>query len=429
MGIARQSWTRALAAVGVAVALVLPGRLGLHAAMAAAGGGLPSNQLSLSSIKGLHRMDPNFIPPSLRNGQGHARFGVTDVDSVPNFNTHFMLPGFDPFGNPNKTWYVNTVGNPPQLGGTTTFNAPVFPLTMELMNVDGHGTNVMCDANTATQQYLHSPVFQNAPYSSSSTPTQWADAILRAEYFKKAKPDWHTLLAADPEPNAVLQFPPGTYQYAPGPGGICLFAFVDINAFTNQVFPSTPSDTSTVIGAAEHNGEMTTQDVATFLMGNVILSSQGQPFALGFHTYDAEPGDANNGNRERRYLLNVSGWLDPSIFPAILADASTVTHEISELFNDPFVASDNVHDVSPWWTDPTGSICSDALETGDVIEFLPNQIYPITLNGFMYHNQTEALIQWFEGVTPSDAVGGAFSYPDTSVLTSPLVSMKANCAP
>jgi len=79
--------------------------------------------------------------------------------------------------------------------------------------------------------------------------------------------------------------------------------------------------------------------------------------------------------------------------------------------------------------DPTGSICQNNLEVGDVIEFLPNQIFPITLNGMTYHNQTEALVQWFKGVTPSDAIDGAFSYPDTTVLTKPLVSLKANCAP
>ena len=30
----------------------------------------------------------------------------------------------------------------------------------------------------------------------------------------------------------------------------------------------------------------------------------------------------------------------------------------------------------------------------------------------------KALLQWFEGMSPSDATGGAYSYPDTSVLTS-----------
>jgi len=35
---------------------------------------------------------------------------------------------------------------------------------------------------------------------------------------------------------------------------------------------------------------------------------------------------------------------------------------------------------------------------------------------FLYHPQTEALLQWFEMGTTSDAIGGAFSYPDTTAL-------------
>ena len=176
---------------------------------------------------------------------------------------------------------------------------------------------------------------------------------------------------------------------------------------------------------------MTTNDIAAFIARNVVLyvGQLSQCCAFGIHTYDPEPGDASNGNRERRYLVNFSTWLDQPLFGPTIADVATLSHEMSELFNDPFGATDAVHDVTPWWRDPTGRLCQDNLETGDVIEFLPNQIYPITLNGMTYHTQTEALIQWFEGATPSDAIGGAFSYPDTTVLTAPLVSLKAGCAP
>lgn len=427
MAIARPRLTRTVVSLAATVlsALVVAG-----AAMAASGTGVTRYQVPRSFLKTIHRVNVNPIPPSLRNGQAHARFGIFGLDSVPNFNDHFMLSGFDPFGNANKTWYTNTVGNPPQLGGTTTLGAPVFPVSAELMNVDGKGTNVLCDAKTATQQALNSPVFENFSYTSSSTPTQWADAISRAEFYQSARPGWHTLLAAQPQPEEVLQFPPGTYEYVANPDGSCAVAFVDINTFANQVFSAGPTDTSTLLGAAEHSGTVTTSDLTNLIMGNVLPCFGGfNNCALGFHTFDFEPGDASNGNRQRAYVLTVSSWLDESLFGPIFADASTLTHEIAEAYNDPFVAADNVHDITPWWTDPTGSICQDILETGDVIEFLPNQIFTIALNGMTYHNQTEALIQWFKGVTPSDAIDGAFSYPDTTVLSKPLVSLKANCAP
>jgi hypothetical protein len=45
------------------------------------------------------------------------------------------------------------------------------------------------------------------------------------------------------------------------------------------------------------------------------------------------------------------------------------------------------------------------------------------------HPQNEALLQWFEFKTKSDAFHGAYSYPDTTVLTGPSAPRKANCAP
>jgi hypothetical protein len=59
---------------------------------------------------------------------------------------------------------------------------------------------------------------------------------------------------------------------------------------------------------------------------------------------------------------------------------------------------------------------------------LPNQLFPITVSGFKYHPQNEALLQWFESTAPSDALDGAFSYPNENVLPSPNVSQKAGCA-
>src|SRR5215469_83223 len=50
----------------------------------------------------------------------------------------------------------------------------------------------------------NSPVFSNALYSSSDIPTQFVDAVQRAEYFNQMKPDWHTLLAANPKPAATI---------------------------------------------------------------------------------------------------------------------------------------------------------------------------------------------------------------------------------
>ena len=66
---------------------------------------------------------------------------------------------------------------------------------------------------------------------------------------------------------------------------------------------------------------------------------------------------------------------------------------------------------------PNGN-CQNNLESGDVIEGLPNATFPMTMDGFTYHPQNEALLQWFAFESPSSAIGGAYSYPDTTILSS-----------
>ncbi len=53
-----------------------------------------------------------------------------------------------------------------------------------------------------------------------------------------------------------------------------------------------------------------------------------------------------------------------------------------------------------------------------MVESLPTDVtFPIAMrNGFLYHPQNEALLQWFEFQSPSSALDGAYSYPDSGSL-------------
>lgn len=51
----------------------------------------------------------------------------------------------------------------------------------------------------------------------------------------------------------------------------------------------------------------------------------------------------------------------------------------------------------------------------------PNPSFPATLNGFTNHPQTLGLLQWFEGITPSDAINIEYSFPGNN-LTSPFMA-------
>jgi hypothetical protein len=368
--------------------------------------------------------------------------GTLGVDSVGNWSSFFyeavqgvyLVPGYFQFAFP----YTMVGGAPFGKGeddsgsGTTSIHAPIVAVSMDLRNADGtprfvNGHRLYSDATQYIEPVLASPVFSNSQYDSSDVPTQFTDALMRAEFFHTANRQWHTLLqprAVTPRTMVLLR---GTYRFALNPdGSCCLFVLVDANTFGNALFPTVPTDTTTPIGAAENAGEVRTKDISTFLFPNTYLYFNNDPTqccVLGYHTYDLEPGDHTNGFRERRYVLNYSSWITPGLFNGGLADITVLSHELSETFNDPFVGN-----FTPWWLSPNGN-CQNDLETGDVIEGLPNEIYPIRLNGATWNPQNEALLQWFAGVQNSDAVHRAYSYPNTTLLTMSAVPQNPGCTP
>jgi hypothetical protein len=397
-----------------------------HGASAAAGPNvLPNNWLQNNG----HPKFQALPPRGHTNGQGHAEFGTTGADSVTSFNEHFFENGFDSNGNPTQEWFTNTLGRPAQQGGTTTFNAPIVPVKLILLNAKG-GVAYTDDPMSHLNNLLQSPIFQNSTYSSSPTPTQFTDAVQRAEYASSAQADWHTMLAPQVKAERTMTIPSGDYFVSLNKDGSVAFVLVDAFTFENALFPATETDTVTPIGAAEHAGDITTHDISTFFFNNAFLyiGTQANCCILGFHTFDFEPGDASNNNLPREYVVNYSSWITPGLFSGgkdAPQDVTTSSHELSETFNDPFVTADGIHNVTPWWQSSFN--CQNDLEDGDVIEGLPNDNAVITMNGYSYHVQNEALHQWFEGQTPSDATGGAYSYPDPTVLTSAAVSQPFNC--
>ena len=374
-------------------------------------------------------------PHDLTNGQAHSRFGIFGIDSVPNFNLHFFADGVDSTGSPNRHWYTNTVGNPAQMGRATVIKSPLQPVNVELDDVNGNvrvinGQAMISLAVPFVVPVLNSPVFSNALYSSGSTPTQFTDAVQRAEFFNHPmKPDWHTLLS--PQPAAPLTvhirqaatctggFTGCNYYFTLNANGTCCrFILININPFINALVGVVLTDI--------RGNVITTQDISSFLFPNTFLyfSDRRVCCVLGFHTYFFAP----DSDPEMRWVVNYSSWITPGLFGTSFSDVTPLSHEIAETFNDPFVVSDGVHNLTPWWRSPNGN-CQNNLEVGDAIEGLPNSTFPMTMNGFTYHPQNEALLQWFQFQMPSDALDGAYSYPNQTLLTQPSAPQKVNCAP
>ncbi len=369
--------------------------------------------------------------------------GVPGIDSLANFTGRYRANGFDSYGNPQKDWVYAMVGNSPRKGGTTRVRAPVIPVSIDLRNYDGSPRFVQdptnpdkqvrlyLDATRYVRPVLNSPVFQNATFSSSTRPTQFTDAVQRAEFWDGMEDDWHTLLAPVVGKARTMVLIRGTYRFALNTdGSCCAYVLVNEADFSGSLFPTTV-DNSTPIGAAELNGDMTTKDITSFIFPNTYLYFDNDPnlcCALGYHSFDYEPGDASNGNLPRFYVMDYASWVTPGLFGPDFSDITPLSHEIAEIYNDPFVVFDGVINATPWWLSPNGN-CQNDMEDGDVIEGLPNSTYPMLMKGYLYHPQNEALLPWFQFRKESNAIGGAYSYPDVSLLTGPSALQKPNCVP
>jgi len=374
------------------------------------------------------------------------------VDSLTNFIGNFKEQGIYLDGSPRDLWQFSMVGMEPHTNQTTVFNAPVIPVTIKMLNADGSQRFITtnssnCPKCTPSQlnktnplisrpdsflkPFLAGPVFGLSDYTSSSVPTQFTDAVQRAEFGNRSLPNWHTLLSPSLKKGLTMAVIEGTYFFSLNNDGTCCrYVLVSDSIFSGELFPPSTPDTSTVVGAAEVNGDITTKDISTFFFPNVYLYSNNNPrdcCVLGFHTFDFEAGDASNGNRTRFYVLNYSSWISPGLFSGGFQDVTAHSHEIAETFNDPFVGYDGVHNITPFWQNPAGQ-CQDILEDGDVIEDLNNPTFPVTINGFTYHPQNESLLPWFEFQSPSTAINGAYSYPNETVLTTLSAPQKFGCA-
>lgn len=277
---------------------------------------------------------------------------------------------------------------------------------------------------------LSSPNFQDASYSSSPSPTQFADAIQRAEFYQSLIPGapGHTRLVPSVVHNVSITVPyfvnvllsNGTvirarsYFTGTAPDGSTFVLMLDLLFnfyFGNEVV------SQIVDGAFQTDAINITAFPNTFLFSLNVNNPNvpGGCCVLGFHTYIFQ----NGTQPQPRWLTLYESWISPGLFGADFQDVTALSHEVSETFNDPFL-----NNVTPSWQfpgqPPTSMVCQGNLETGDPIEVLANATYPIPLPvkggpPYTFHPQNEALVPWF-AMGASNALDGAFSYPNTTVL-------------
>jgi len=144
-----------------------------------------------------------------------------------------------------------------------------------------------------------------------------------------------------------------------------------------------------------------------FLSYNTFETSGGQCCILGYHS-------TNNAGTQ---AYAVAAYSDPGIFSVPIQDIHALSHEIGEWMDDPLIPSTNI--VPAWGHVGQVGGCQNNLETADPLAALPNAGYPVPIDGFVFHPQSQVMMQWFQRQSTSDAMDGIFSFPDEGLMTTP----------
>jgi hypothetical protein len=382
---------RVIIVFGAMVALCLPHGIGFAQAhspdttppIEAAGGFLQSQGAQ-----------PRFESASKLSKDARNAMREGRIFSVPHFSGSFAWQG--------NAYPYTMVGGKPQSGGTTEVPVQIVPISMFFEEfADESGAPLVLDPTTVLPRVQSSPNFHKAQYPTGLT--QFADAVQLAQFNRSAGQDWHTLLGQPAVLKPVrIAVPRGAAKVYRNRSTGVTYAIVDTNFFISQL--------NTIIQLENLQPDA----LAIALTSNVFLAPQSdikKCCVLGFHT-SFDMGDLAQVKFVQTFIW--ASWVDPGILGPTLADVTPMSHEISEWMNNPFGSN-----LVPEWQVPNSSGCQNNLETGDPLATMPNSGYPVVIDGFTYHPQSQVLLQWFQRGAASDALEGAFSFPDQTLVTSP----------
>ena len=335
-----------------------------------------------------------FARTNKMTDDGKAAIKQQRLRSVPNWSGSFTFQG--------TQFPYTMVGGDPRKGDTTDVDTALISISFFFDEfADLNGNNLVIDAAPVIPLVLDSPNYENAGYGTGFT--QFGDAVQRAEFFNVMQDEWHTLINRPRMLTPVqIEVPPGVSRVFRS--GTTFFAAIDFGFFISQL--------NTIVQLEPMN----VNELTIALTRNAVFFQNPDLSTcciIGFHTAFET---AVQGNTHFVQTFATASWLDPGFFSNTdIVDVLPLSHEIAEWLNDPFV-----NNLTPPWQFPDGSgVCQNNLETGDPVEVLAHPAFPITVDGFHYHPQTEALLQWFTRQSPSSAFQQAYSYPDTHALPKP----------
>ena len=382
-----QSRVRTLAVLGC-IAVTTSVLATVSAGVAAA---TPSTTVRQLTQADLYQLARSPHTPAARSAHAAAVAKAGDRErGLPNFSSSFTTAGI--------TYPYTMLGATPSSGRTVRLKTVVVPLRMAFT---GFGQDVTFDPAFAVRNMIRSPMYSPAPFLNGTG--QFGDQFQRATFWNQMDPAhrWHTLLA---EPDVSRTF---TITVTPETGSLGTFnggliGNMDINLFEAQLI------------AIIAKLQLDPDQVPLFVTQSVTAD------ALGFHDAVMVPAEHNS---QRVQTLMWSSWLDPAQVGDLIGDVSTLNHEVAEWIDDPFI-----NNAAPLWAfPPFNTTCGDNpfLEVGDPQGNGPDfdlfPVVPVRINGYNYHLQDLALLQWFSRETPSSALSGWYAFPDPTQLTSPSV--------
>ena len=375
----------------------------------------------------LGRAVPTFLvkPPSAyvqariqaNLGQG-LRVSPAGVSTIPYWTTTITSP-LD-----GKAYTYSMVGGSPysgSLGPTTISYVPIvlkihLRLGRSFVVVDPTKTS-HCDTQSASTRFFNSPLFQ--PVGSlvsngvnvAATPggQQLLSAFQRANFWTSVQGSNYgvTLVPTRTTPIVVDWTPslnsPRALTLSDNCGGTFPIAEVDINDLDTEL-----QKIATAYALPNQIPMTLVADTAIY-QGNY-----NNCCILGYH--NAIPSGTNGVQ-----VYAVGAYFTQStVFGPHFSDITVWTHEMAEMFDDPFVQSiasvpGGVNNaLTPAWGH-VGQVtgCQNNLEAGDPLT--PDQggnypNYPITgVGGFTYHYQDLPFHDWFYR-TASTSTGGKYSF-------------------
>jgi hypothetical protein len=268
------------------------------------------------------------------------------------------------------------IGTDPAKGSaTTTLDMVIIPLIVKVPGQTFDPTKPIqkaCGTGTAEKLTEQSPIFSNkVNYTQGGTnvgTTQYEDAIQRAEFWSTVKakaPNYHVLLKYEVAATQTLKDSSGQLNK----GSCGNYAGVDINLFDNAV--------NAIIAKLK----IPPNKFPYIMTYDVFETEGGQCCVLGYHSVTSAGVPYGTGS-----------YGDvPFEFAHGFTDVITISHEIGETINDPFI--DN--GVPQWMSSFAPQYgCSNALEVGDPLAGLPE---PVTVpgNNHQYYVQDLAFEPWF----------------------------------